>query len=376
MKTPLLLLSGFALIASVHGQATSTAPAPAATVSIDSLAPRPALSKATLDKLAAMTPIFDGKTLDGWLQAPEAPFRFAGEDVKDFAALAKRLTASSDAVAASLASQLDDAGKAALAPQTPGSPEARAAQSAVLRNINRVVTAGASIFDEARFKGVTLRPETTTLRRRNPTGLDLARLNRMLLEDAFPAEFARSPATGWIVKDGAMASTGASRGSIYTARDYSHYRVVFQVRQISGNHVPGVLIFCARPATRGDLAEAQAGIDALGAVQFQVPNGGHWDYRPGYNRAGAHFSRPIRVRFDLKAWAQVEILVNAKTGVARMAVAQPVGTRAIENLVFNDPAAGKPGPFALQMHNAGLFDEFRELRVEVDPKEDRLLTIE
>ena len=151
---------------------------------------------------------------------------------------------------------------------------------------------------------------------------------------------------------------------------------MFQVRQISGNHVPGVLVFGARPATRGDLAEAQAGIDALGAVQFQVPNGGHWDYRPGFNKAGAHFPRPIRVRFDLKAWAQVEILVNARTGVARMAVAQPVGTRAIETLVFNDPAAGKPGPIALQMHNAGLFDEFRTLRVEIDPREDRLLTIE
>ncbi len=375
MKTPLLFLSGFALVVSVPGQ-PAAGPAPPATVPIDSLAPRPALSKATLDKLAAMIPIFNGRTLDGWIQAPVAPFRFAGEDVKDFAALAGRLAASADAVAAFLASQFDDAGKAALAPQTPGSPAARAAQSAVLRNLNRVVTAGASVFDEAHLKDVTLRPETTALRRKNPAGRALARLNRLLLEDAFPAELARSPATGWIVKDGAMASTGASRGSIFTTRDYTHYRLVFQVRQISGNHVPGVLIFCARPATRGDLAEAQAGIDALGAVQFQVPNGGHWDYRPGFNKAGAHFSRPIRVRFDLKAWAQVEILVNAKTGIARMAVAQPVGTRAIENLVFNDPTAGRPGPIALQMHNAGLFDEFRELRIEIDPPADRLLTIE
>jgi hypothetical protein len=28
------------------------------------------------------------------------------------------------------------------------------------------------------------------------------------------------------------------------------------------------------------------------------------------------------------------------------------------------------------MHNGGLFDEYRNVRVEVDPKEDRLITAE
>ena len=136
-----------------------------------------------------------------------------------------------------------------------------------------------------------------------------------------------------------------------------------------------MLVFCSRPPTQGDLAEAEAGNNALGAVQFQVPNGGHWDYRPGMNKAGDYFTRPVRIRFDLHAWAQVEILVNAQTGVARMAVAQPVGSRAIETLVFRDPAAGRPGPIAWQMHNAGLFDEFKDVRIELDPAEERLLTV-
>ena len=371
MKIP-LRLSSFALLATwVAAQTPAPAPTP-----IASLAPRPPLARATLDQLARMKPIFDGKTLDGWIQAPVAPFRFATEDVKDFSALAKKLLAPRDGVSVHLAGTLDDAGKAAVTASVANPTETRTAVAALLRNINRVVTSGASLYDAGRFQGVALRPETDALRRKNPQGLELARLNRLLLEDAFPGELARSPASSWIVKDGAMASTGAGRGSIYTQRDYAHYRLVFQVRQISGNHVPGVLIFCARPATRGDLAEAQAGIDALGAVQFQVPNGGHWDYRPGFNKAGAHFTRPARIRFDLSEWAQVELLVNAKTGIARMAVAQPAGTRAIENLVFHDPAAGKAGPIALQMHNAGLFDEFRDLRIEIDPPEDRLLTVE
>jgi hypothetical protein len=94
------------------------------------------------------------------------------------------------------------------------------------------------------------------------------------------------------------------------------------------------------------------------------------------NKAGEHFIRPVRIRFQLNAWAQVEMLVNAKTGAARMAVAQPIGTSAIENLVFRDPAAGRPGPIAWQMHNAGLYDEFREVRIEINPSEDRLITVE
>ena len=28
------------------------------------------------------------------------------------------------------------------------------------------------------------------------------------------------------------------------------------------------------------------------------------------------------------------------------------------------------------MHNAGLFDEFKDVRIEIDPREDRLITVE
>jgi hypothetical protein len=56
-------------------------------------------------------------------------------------------------------------------------------------------------------------------------------------------------------------------------------------------------------------------------------------------------------------------------------VAQPVGSKAIEVLRFHDEAAGKSGPIAWQMHNAGLFDEFKDVTIEVDPKEDELVTM-
>ena len=79
------------------------------------------------------------------------------------------------------------------------------------------------------------------------------------------------------MKDGAMASTGSGRGVICTAKDYSRYRLIFTMRHVTGNpdHQACVLIFCIRPQAD------EKPLDALGGIQFQVPNGGHWDYRPG-----------------------------------------------------------------------------------------------
>jgi len=57
-----------------------------------------------------------------------------------------------------------------------------------------------------------------------------------------------------------------------------------------------------------------------------------------------------------------------------MAVAQPVGAKAVEVLRFEIPEAGKVGPVAWQMHNKGLFDEFKDVRIEINPATDELLT--
>ena len=71
-----------------------------------------------------------------------------------------------------------------------------------------------------------------------------------------------------------------------------------------------------------------------------------------------------KVRFDPHEWSRVEIVADAKAGTARMSVAQPVGSTPVEVLAFQDPAAGKAGPIAWQMHNAGLFDEYKDVTIE------------
>ena len=185
-------------------------------------------------------------------------------------------------------------------------------------------------------------------------------------------DLAKSSVTGWVVKDGAMASTGTGRGVIYTAKDYGRYRLMFTMRHVSGDpdHQACVLIFCSRPR------DGEKPLDALGGIQFQVPNGGHWDYRPGMNNnGGQEFTSVMKTHFDVHEWSRVEILADPARGTARMAVAQPPGNKAVAVLDFKDAAAGKMGPIAWQMHNAGLFDQYKDVTIEPDPKDDDLITM-
>jgi hypothetical protein len=317
------------------------------------------------------TSLFDGHTLDGWSQIENNATSLSSGGITDQAAFTAKLANGSDAVSTFLRGQLEDSVKADLTSYSASNPNAKTILSALVKDLNHVIS-GPSIYDKTRFSKVVLRPETEELLKQNPQSQQLARLNKLLLEDAYPAELAKSALTGWVVKDGAMTSTGAGRGVIYTANEYSHFRLMFTMRHVSGNpdHQACVLIFCTR---------SQAGekpLDALGGIQFQVPKGGHWDYRPGMNNSGGQeFTSVTKPQFDVHAWSQIEILADAANGTARMAVAQPPGTKAVEVLTFKDPAAGKAGPIAWQMHNAGLIDEYKDVTIESDPNTGGLITV-
>lgn len=180
------------------------------------------------------------------------------------------------------------------------------------------------------------------------------------------------PADSWSVKDGTIVSRGVARGVIYTARQYGHYRIIFDVRHIAGNpdHQACVLFFGVVPA------DGSKPRDALGSGQFILPNGSHWDYRPGHHGpSNEEFTSFPHPKFDGHEWSRVEVLVNADKGTARLAVAQPVGSAAVEVVDFHVPEAGRVGPFALQMHNAGLFDEYANVAIEVNPAVDDLITV-
>jgi hypothetical protein len=327
------------------------------------------LDSAKLTYINNLTPIFDGKTLNGWIQAPVAPIGFGKEDIVNYEDFAKRLTQGNDKLSKYLYSKLDSTALLALSAAVNHTKEFRQTFWPFIRGLNKVIAA-TPIYSKELFKGVPLSPTTQALLNKKPSGENLGRLNRLLLEDAYPALIKKSPDSSWEVRDGVLASKGAGRGVIYTAKDYENYRLVLKVRQRSGDHNPGILVFCQRPPV-GEL-----GLDALGGIQLTPTNGSHWDYRPGINRSGDHFTRIQKIKYDISDWVQVEILVNGKTGKARLALA-PVGYRASEVTVFSDPTiAGKLGPIALQMHNGLLFDEYKDIRIEIDPKEDKLITID
>jgi hypothetical protein len=315
-------------------------------------------------------PLFDGNALDGWIQIENDAISLSVDGITDRSAFAGKLANGTDAVSVFLRSQLETLVKADLASYSPSNANVKALISTLVRDINQVIS-GPSIYDIARFSQVALRPETEQLLQQNVYGPQLARLNKLLLEDAYPAELVKSAATGWVVKDEVMASTGVGRGVIYTAKDYKRYRLMLTMRHVSGkpDHPACVLIFCTRPQP-GEMP-----LDALGGIQFDVPGGGHWDYRPGMNKdGGAEYTTLSKPPFNVHEWSRIELLVDATTGTAHMAVAQPPGSNAVEVLDFKDVTAGKVGPIALQMHNAGLFDEYKDISIELEPKEDRLIT--
>src|SRR3954470_1393860 len=107
-----------------------------------------------------------------------------------------------------------------------------------------------------------------------------------------------SKAAGWTVSKGAIHGTGtAGRGWIYYNKPVDTFRWIFNVRQVSGNHAPTVLIWGSTMPLR----------DALDAIQFQPPNGGHWDYRKGHNNGGSKFFKQSpHPKIDIHQWAQCE----------------------------------------------------------------------
>jgi hypothetical protein len=318
----------------------------------------------------SMRSLFDGKTLDGWVQVQNSATSFSGNEIVDAPGLAKKLSDKSDAVSAFLSNLLDETGKTSLTSIATGTGDTKQARSALAKNLTRIISTG-SLYETKRFQHVVLRPETQQVLSLEPRGAELVHLNRLLVEDAFPQEMSKSAENGWIAKNGVMASTGSGRGVIYTANDYSRFRLMFTMRHVSGDpdHQACVLIFCTRPKA-GELP-----LDALAGIQFQVPRGGHWDYRPGHNNnGGTEFTLITKPDYDPHQWSRVEILADASKGTARMAVAQPPENGGIEVLDFGDASAGKTGPIALQMHNAGLFDEYKDLSIDTNPT-DELITV-
>jgi hypothetical protein len=133
---------------------------------------------------------------------PTGTTTFSQAEVQSLSGFALKLTRHSDSVSGFLWQTLSNETQAALTNKPATAKEAFQVRDVVLEVINKTVR-GPCIYETNRFKGISLRPETTNLLSQTPTGDKLAHLNRLLLEDAYPVALA--PAThlsAYVVQDG------------------------------------------------------------------------------------------------------------------------------------------------------------------------------
>jgi hypothetical protein len=165
----------------------------------------------------------------------------------------------------------------------------------------------------------------------------------------------------WNVKDGAIHFEGdAGPGTLLLSDDdYSDFRLTMQSRLLSPENHLGVCFWGNR---RADFGYGDC-------ILVIPPNGGMWDYHPG--KKGPPRQKLADPRFDPHQWHRTEILARRSTGEIRMAV------NGIELLRYKDedPTRLKHGPIGLQAHAGYSEVEYKDLLVELAPKEDRLLTV-
>ena len=124
---------------------------------------------------------------------------FSKDDFMDLPSLAGKLKQPTNAISAYVSTNLSPATVALLANYSGSGPIPDSLQTNLVPNLAQslnAMVAGQPLFDAGRFAGVTLRPDTRQLLASNPQGADLQRLNRLLLDDAFPREISRD-GFGW-----------------------------------------------------------------------------------------------------------------------------------------------------------------------------------
>ncbi len=141
------------------------------------------LSKAALK----IDPVFQPNP-DGSVLTRQSPWLFTASDFVDLAGLVGKLNAQSDPVSQFLWNQFSAQAKGVL-----GDPNStpQQQQSVLIAQLNNVLQAN-SIYDAQRFTSVTLSPETNILLNQSAPAQDVLRINRLLMEDAYPLEIMKS----------------------------------------------------------------------------------------------------------------------------------------------------------------------------------------
>jgi hypothetical protein len=163
----------------------------------------------------------------------------------------------------------------------------------------------------------------------------------------------------WSIKDDAIDGLTQNGGQlIVTVADYGSFRIVGRARMPQSDNHLGICFWGGR-----------GGYGYNGCIDFVPPSGSIWDYGGG-NGIRTYKYVWMGVPVLKTDWHQFEILANLQTGVVHM------GVDGHEFPVYTDTRLEKrkKGPIGLQIHAGFSEVQYKDLAVEVDPKEDRLLT--
>jgi hypothetical protein len=165
----------------------------------------------------------------------------------------------------------------------------------------------------------------------------------------------------WSVVDGAIRGvTDKTQGElILTEGDYADFRLILKSRLVSESNHLGVCFWGERPT---DWRYGEC-------ILVIPPNHGMWDYHPG--KGSPPREQLPHPQFDPHVWHETEILARLKTGTVRVAVNGVEVTRYKDE----DPVRLRKGPIGLQIHSGASIVEYKDIEIEVDPKDDRLMTV-
>ena len=130
----------------------------------------------------------DKKTTERDDQVPEV---FVFDDLLEPATIVRRLQGADDPLSRHFATRFKPETLRLVNDQETSKPVARQLRAALIEEFNRIV-AGPLFYDAKAFRQVDVTEDTKKSIDGTPKGRDLARLNAMLIEDAFPTELLRT----------------------------------------------------------------------------------------------------------------------------------------------------------------------------------------
>jgi len=190
-------------------------------------------------------------------------------DLVELAPLADKLANKGDPLSASVVARLDDKSKASLAAFEADRTNYRLGRE-LLTNLTaglNIAISGPPLYDAKLFAIIRLRPDTESLRQRNPQGSERRRLNRLLLEDVYP-EISKRPGNslrpfdlGWLSKEG---------GSVDPYRYPMRYafpclkpvgQIILGIDPLEGATAPRISQSCANGVTSLQVTKGDAKAD-------------------------------------------------------------------------------------------------------------------